>query len=364
MLYIFNYFNSLKKKNLFIDNIKMIFENKEEEKNNNNLSFDKKLFSEIISILSLFFSLFVIYISLKKVKMNITNKLILQIIISEVLDGINIILAIIFDIFNPYTFENYPKRMGICLTQIYLGIFSCLWNLFSSLFISLRIFDRMENKNRIFKNKFIFEYTTTMSYGIPCIISYIIWTVQVINQSNTLKNKSYRDYYPDGNQIKSNYFRYMYCWVSGWNNNILFIICGILIVGNFYFSIFKSVIFIKRVSNEIEEKEDSGRKSIQNKMKKINQMMWSLILYPVVSGIIWLLYFIFQIFAGLANDGVDFFNSFMKNGVGSWLLIILISFRQFIFTFLFFWTQGNLKKYAYNFICCKKSKKNQLIEGI
>ena len=328
----------------------------------NQLSCDKKLFSEIVSIVSLFFSLFIIYISIKKVKMNITNKLILQIIISEILDGINIILAIVFDSFKSYTFENYPNRMGICLTQIYLGVFSCLWNLFSSFFISLRIYDRMENKNRIFNNKFMYEYTTTMSYGIPCIISYIIWTVQVLNQSKTLKNKNYDDFYPN-EKTKSDFFRYMYCWVSGWNNNILFIICMILITANFYFSIFKSVFFITKVSNEIEEKEDQGRKSIQNKMKKINQMKYSLILYPVVSGIIWIFYFILQIFVNEANKNeninISLRNS-MRNGFGSWVLTILISFRQFIFAFLFFWTQVSVKKYAYNLITCQKNKKNTI----
>lgn len=320
----------------------------------NNLSCEKKMFSEIISIISLFFSLFIIYISLKKVKMNITNKLILQIIISEVVDGVNIVLSLVFNSFGNYTFENYPKRMGICLTQIYLGMFSCLWNLFSSLFISLRIFDRMENKNRIFKNKFMFEYTTTMSYGIPCIISYILWTAQVINQSRILQEKKYRDFYPETSGIKNDFFRYMYCWVSGINNYILFSLCVILIGANFYLSIFKSVCFIKKVSNEIEEKEDNGRESIQAKKKKINQMMWSLVLYPVVSGIIWIFYFILQIISGNAEDSLK---DSMRKGVGAWLLIILISFRQFIFTFLFFWTQGNLKKYAYIIITCKKNKK-------
>ena len=59
--------------------IKMFCSNDDKD---NNLSCDKKLFSEIVSILSLFFSLFVIYISLKKLKTNITNTLILQIIFS------------------------------------------------------------------------------------------------------------------------------------------------------------------------------------------------------------------------------------------------------------------------------------------
>ena len=338
------------------------------ENDNNNLEYKEKLFSEIISIISLFFSIFVIIIAVKKVKMNITNNLILQLIISEVLDGINIILAIVFDLLGEYTFENYPDRMGICLTQIYLGVFSCLWNLFCSLFISLRIYDKMENRNKIFNNKFMHDYTTTMSYGIPSIISYILWTSQVIYQSNILRNKSYENYYPkEDKNIKNDYFRYMYCWVNGWNNNILFGICILLIAANFYFSIFKSVFFIKKVSNEIEEKEDFGRVSVQNKMKKINQMKWSLILYPLVSAILWTFYFILQVLAGWAMVSDKF--DFMKNNWGSWLLIIVISFRQFIFTFLFFWTQKNLKKYAFNFLTCKKSgrktksKEEDLIES-
>ena len=86
-------------------------------------------------------------------------------------------------------------------------------------------------------------------------------------------------------------------------------------------------------------------------------MKWSLILYPVVSGIIWIFYFILQIFVGYANKKGKY-KYFMRNGFGSWLLIILISFRQFIFTFLFFWTQVNLKRYAYNLICCQKNRKS------
>ena len=124
-----------------------------------------------------------------------------------------------------------------------------------------------------------------------------------------------------------------------------------------------SFLYITKVSNEIEEKEDQGRKSIQNKMKKINQMKYSLILYPVVSGIIWIFYFILQIFVNEANKNeninISLRNS-MRNGFGSWVLTILISFRQFIFAFLFFWTQVSLKKYAYNLITCQKNKKNTI----
>ena len=39
-------------------------------------------------------------------------------------------------------------------------------------------------------------------------------------------------------------------------------------------------------------------------------------------------------------------------------IILIICIRQIIFTIVFFLTQGNLKKHAYNMITCKKSKEN------
>ena len=61
------------------------------------LSNGKKIFSEITAILFLCFSVFVLNISRKKLKAKVTNKMIFQIIKSEILDCINVILAIFYD---------------------------------------------------------------------------------------------------------------------------------------------------------------------------------------------------------------------------------------------------------------------------
>ena len=328
------------------------------KENDNGLSLDKKYVCEIFTILSLIFSCFVVIISFLKVKKNITNILILQIIIAEILDGINIILAICIDSYGEFTFENYPNRMGFCLSQIYLGVFSCLWNLFSSLFISIRIYDRMQNKNKIFKNKFMYEYSTSLSYGIPCIITYILWTSQVLNQSNILEKKTYDQYYAP--KFATDFFRYMYCWVNGDNNISLFVLSFILILANFYFSIFKSALFIRKISQEIEEKESESGKNKNSKVKKIKKIMCNLILYPIVSGVVWIIYFVLQI---LASDA-KYLESSMRYGVGAWLLILIICIRQFIFTLVFFLTQKKKKKHAYNFITCKNLRKQKQKESI
>ena len=321
----------------------------------NYLSIDKKYFCEIISILSLIFSGFVLFVSFKKVKMTITNNLIMQIIMAEILDGINIILAIAIDAHGDFNFENYPSRMGICLTQIYLGVFSCLWNLFSSLFISIRLYDRMQNKSKIFRKRFMIKYATTMSYGIPSIISYILWTSQVLSQSNVLQNKTYYDYYES--KSNANFFRYMYCWISDWNNYILFFISFFLIVANFYFSIFKSATFICKITRDIEEADEGGSSS-KRKVKKIKNIMHNLILYPLVSGLVWIIYFILQILTGFINgpDRIESIVDSNKKGAGAWSIIIIICIRQLIFTLVFFLTQNNLKRHALNYITCKSCK--------
>ena len=330
--------------------------------NPNNLTPDKKYFCEIISMISLIFSTFVLIVSKCNVKSNVTNNLIMQIIMAEILDGINIILGIAIDAHGEYTFENYPSRMGLCLTQIYLGVFSCLWNLFSSLFISIRIYDKMKNKSRIFKNKIMYEYTTTMSYGIPGIISYILWTSQVLMQSNILENKTYKDYYET--EYNSDFFRYMYCWVSRGNNWALIGITIILIGANISFSVI-NVCFIGKISREIEESEGGEGKNAQNKIKRFNTMKTNLIIYPIVSILVWLFYFVLQILTGYINgpNKNETISKSMKHGAGAWLLIIIISIRQIIFTLVFFFTQKNLKRHAFSClkdIFCKR-KKNESV---
>ena len=51
--------------------------------------------------------------------MNIMNKLILQIIISEIVDEVNILLGIIADCRGRLRFENYEFRMYTCYTQTF-----------------------------------------------------------------------------------------------------------------------------------------------------------------------------------------------------------------------------------------------------
>ena len=128
-------------------------------------------------------------------------------------------------------------------TNLFRGIF--LFMEFIFFFLSLKFNDMITGTNKIFNKKFMVNYSTTMSYAIPFILTFFIWASQVINQSSDLRNKTYEDIYPDKKENNNMIpFRYMYCWVNRWNSFILYAICFILIVAILYFS-YKSLKFIK-----------------------------------------------------------------------------------------------------------------------
>lgn len=83
--------------------------------------------------------------------MTIMHILILQIIISEMVDEVNILLGILSYIKGKLNFENYGFRMQICYPQLFLSAFSCLWTLTASFFISLKLYDIIINNNKLFR---------------------------------------------------------------------------------------------------------------------------------------------------------------------------------------------------------------------
>ena len=136
---------------------------------------------EIISFISLLCSIFVVVVTIKKIKMNIMNILIIEIIISEMVEEVNILLGIISDGIGKLNFENYSYRMHICYPQLFLSIFSCLWTLTASFFISIKLYDIILNENRIFRgNNFLNKNIKLISISIPLIITYIYYGLLIL----------------------------------------------------------------------------------------------------------------------------------------------------------------------------------------
>ena len=301
-----------------------------------------KVISEFISFISIIFTTIVVIITKKKTRMNIINKLIVQILISEIIDGITILLVIIDDAQGDKTFENYNNRTYVCFTQIYFSIFSCFWTLCASFFISLRIYDIMIKKGRIFKNKFLEKYVLFFSVIIPAFISYFFWLGQVISQANKIKDVNQKGFYQKYHS--HSHFRHMYCWVDRDRNYAIFSLVIVLIGANVYFSIIKGTTFLNKVSGELKDQnEDFQMQSVKKKISDMEHIKKSLWIYPLTSGILWIIFFIIQIL----------FNEVERRGFLSWIYCILISIRQGIYTFIFVYTQKDIKYQFMKFILCK-----------
>lgn len=313
----------------------------------------EKGISEFFSFISLICSIFLITITLIKIKMNIMYKLIIHIIISEIIDEINVLLAIVFDGIGQPTFENYNSRMMVCFTQIYLGVFTCLWTLTASLFISLKLYDIIVNKNKIFKDgSFMSKYTCLISMGGPMILSFLIWSISVNIQS--YDNKKVNIYGNKSQHIKEGKqkFRMIFCWVDTSMSILLFVIVSFLIAGNIYFSLIKGYFFVKKTKEDLKENNDESSPNIKKQISNMNQIQNTLFLYPIISCILWSIFFLFKlIFRFLSKT----------NSVLSFLFCLFISIRQISYILVYFLSQQKLKEYSILVLTCKiwKNKKRQ-----
>jgi hypothetical protein len=325
-----------------------MFCDQNEEDKDVTLKCSNKMISEIFSILSIIFSSLVIYITAKKTKMNIINKLILQILISEILDGINILLVIFDDAQGNSKFENYNKKKYICFTQIYISLFTCLWTLSASFFISLRIYDIIIKKNALFKKKFMEKYVLIISAGVPAVIAYIFWITQVFSQSKKVKDLSKDLYYQKYHS--HSHFRHMYCWFDEDRNYAIFSLVFLLIGANIYLSIIQGSFFLKKISAELKDTNEKYEgHNLQKKIDDMEHIKKSLWIYPITAAIIWISFFIIQIL----------FIKEKRNQFLSWLYCILISVRQIIYASIFLYTQKDIRYQFFKYILCKN--KNQKI---
>lgn len=311
------------------------------------LSCDIKWVSEIISFISIIFSVVVVYVVSRYTKLNVVNKLVLQILISEIIDGFNILLVIFDDYQYPRTFENYYTRRGICFSQIFLSLFVCLWTLISTFFISLRIYDITVRKNTLFKKR-IMKNIHIFSIFIPLFVSFWFWIGQTSYQAKELNDVPWDSYYFQ--KRVHNHFRHMYCWYEKNINYVIFAICVILIVAEFFFSV-NGIIVMKNIKTKLTDDFDpEGSFSINKKKAEVESIIKTLWIYPITSAILWLLFFILQIL---------FDNNFHQHL--SWIYCILISIRQPIYTLVLLFTQKKIKKEFINSITCRRKKKDKSV---
>lgn len=305
-----------------------------------------RLVSEIISFFSIIFSSIIVYITAKRTKLNIINKLILQILISEIIDGIDILLVIIDDGFGLHSFENYIPRRGVCFTQIFLSLFVCLWTVISSFFISFRIFDIAVKKGIIFKKRFM-KKIHLYSIFIPLFISFWFWVGQTTYQAQFLEQRTFTRTYSNDKF----HFRHMHCWYEKETSYAIFAIVLLLILGAVYFSV-RGILAMKQIQLKLTDELEFGRSSLVSKKKSnVDYIIRTLWIYPITTAILWILFFIFQI---CYDNGV-------KGPVISLFYVIVISIRQPIYALVFLFTQRDIKKEFLKCLKCQNKKRDSSV---
>ena len=309
------------------------------------ISCSLKLIYEIISFISLLSSGFVVYATYKNIRVNLFHKLILQIIISEIVDEINILLGIIGDLRGKLIFENYEFRMHTCYLQIFLSVFSCLWTLVASLFISLKIYDIIIKKRIFTRNNFLNKYIVLITISVPLLISYLFWVIHTISRidslylENVYVNKIYN---------KTQLIKLVFCWINKPLSIALACIVALLILGNLYFSFFKGYRFLENFKETILEQNEEENPRV----KSINKIQRILFLYPIIACIIWITFFLF-IFL--------FYFSYREHTSKGWSVAfcVFMSIRQMIYTLVYFLSQKKLRDYTKLFFTCQTCKKNK-----
>ena len=309
------------------------------------ISCSLKLIYEIISFISLLSSGFVVYATYKNIRMNLFHKLILQIIISEIVDEVNILLGIIGDLRGKLIFENYEFRMHTCYLQIFLSVFSCLWTLVASLFISLKIYDIIIKKRIFTRNNFLNKYIVLITISVPLLISYLFWVIHTISRidslylENVYVNKIYN---------KTQLIKLVFCWINKPLSIALACIVALLILGNLYFSFFKGYRFLENFKETILEQNEEENPRV----KSINKIQRILFLYPIIACIIWITFFLF-IFL--------FYFSYREHTSKGWSVAfcVFMSIRQMIYTLVYFLSQKKLRDYTKLFFTCQTCKKNK-----
>ena len=306
---------------------------------------------EIISILSFICSCFIVRVTIMKITINIIHNLIIQIIISEILDEISIIIEIFNDSKGRHNFENYDFRMYFCYTQVFLEVFSCLWTLTASFLISLKLYDIIENKNRIFRvNSFMNKNATFISIVFPLLLSYIFWAIHLGTRVGFWNLDSM---YVNKIEAGTQRARMIFCWLNKDLSIALAVIVFLLILGNLYFSIFKGFFFLKKIKDNILLQEDEERPNVSRRINNITQMQGILFLYPIISCIIWIIFFLFIFILYLNYKPVD-------NNLGwGWVFCIFMSIRQTIYISVYFFSQKKLRQYTKSFFTCKTCRKNK-----
>lgn len=296
------------------------------------------LFSGIISAISFIASLIVIKVFyLKKLQKNVTNQFIMQLILSEMINNINHVSPVINNFIGRKE-EKYYERRRVCFSQMYAGLFTNFYTLFSSFLISFRIYDLLVKNSTTFRKEKNVTIAKISSFYICALISYIFWFLQV---------EVFQKY-----RGTRTYFRVLTCWVDFQLDCASLVIFGIFLILTFIYCI-KSRSFVQNYQRRFYEESDPTINDLDpeisfEEIQKIKVVQKRLVLYPITTTILYSLIILYRVLSYMRGD-----NNTIK--IVCLLLYSLTSvLRGMIFIIIYFGTQQVFRDGLYEFFTCRK----------
>lgn len=309
----------------------------------------KTIFDYVASgftIVSFFLSgLIIRIIYKKKLNRNLTNKFIIQLTASEMINNLTHISTILTNLIGTRE-EKYEERMGICFTQIYSGLFSNFYTLVSSFLIAFRIYDLLVNNSKIFRSIKNVKKAQILSLYISFLVSFIIWIIHMEVFQNSSKKYG-------------SHFRVISCWVNTQLDYCVLSLFGIFIVIIFYYS-FSSFCFVDRYAQKLKDTEildTTENYDSDEQIKKVKIIQKRLILYPLSTAFCYILIIIYRI--------ISIFTDTNKEGSITNVVVCLILYsistvlRGFIFALVYFGSQKVMREAFYEYITCKDLTKEE-----
>lgn len=288
------------------------------------------------SFLCSFVVLFIIYS--KQMKANPTNNFIAHLTISEMINNLTILSSIWQELIGPKD-GKYEERMRVCYSQIFSGLFSNLFTLFTSLLISYRIYDLLIQNSKIFKQNKNVKCAKFTSFYFSFIVAFLVWIIQMV---------CFQNYSSSSNK----YFRVLACWGD---DNLDYFVLGLFLLFllvTSYLSI-KSYCYVGKFTksfNDVGANPTEEETKAQSQIDRAKAVQRRLIIYPITTIILYLFIIAHRIIARMAkNDSLMTCLTFI-------LYTIPTCLRGVIFIAVYSGAQEPFRKALWELLTCKKCR--------
>lgn len=298
-----------------------------------------------ISIISLAFSFFLIYIikNTKELNANITNQFIVLLTISEIINNITQFSSLFATLLEKQN-DKEDESLRVCFIQIYCNLFSNIMTLLSSLLISLHLLDAFYRNNSFFSTKKVLNIAKAVTVYLSLVVSLVFFIIHM-------------EEYQNAEEII--YKRVISCWISG---ELDYFLIGIYVILIIFICVISYLIGTVVKAYRKELKESQGKTGVKDeKYDKVIIIQRMLFTYPFVTMLLYTVISVSRILTYVSLNHINKDNSVLLS-ISSWLFAIATNLRGFVFASVYLFMEKKFKERFVFYLCgggCKGIKEEE-----